>query len=124
GGDIRVRQRMNGTMRLPGYGGGATDLAAVSAYLNGRNAEVSSSTATADSTGFAGGAACTQPNLASITPATSTQRDQFARVSEPVKPAVNIEAGPGVSQGTGVSQPDKAVVVSAKPSVPSRPAVA
>jgi VCBS repeat-containing protein len=61
-GDIRVRQRNNGTMRLPGYGGGATDTAAVIAYLNGRNAEVSPSTATADSTGFAGGGACTQPN--------------------------------------------------------------
>ena len=53
----------NGTMRLPGYVGGATDLAAVSAYLNGRNVEVSSSTATAHSTGFAGGAACTQPTI-------------------------------------------------------------
>jgi hypothetical protein len=60
-GDIRVRQRNDGTVRLPGYGGGATDTAAVIAYLNGRNAEVSPSTATADSTGFAGGGACTQP---------------------------------------------------------------
>jgi hypothetical protein len=50
-------------MRLPGYGGAATNTAAVIAYLNGRNAEVSSSTATADSTGFAGGGACTQPTF-------------------------------------------------------------
>ena len=63
GGDIRVRQRNDGTMRLPGYVGGATDTAAVIAYLNGRNVEVSSSTATADSTGFAGGGACTQPTI-------------------------------------------------------------
>lgn len=60
-GDIRVRQRNDGTVRLPGYGGGATDTAAVVAYLNGRNVEVSSSTATANSTGFAGGGACQQP---------------------------------------------------------------
>ena len=118
GGDIRVRQRNDGTMRLPGYAGAANSMPTVVTYLNGRNNEVTSATATNDSTGFAGGAACTQPNLASITPATSTQRDQFARVSEPAKPAVNIEAGPGVSQ------PDKPVVVSAKPSVPSKPAVA
>ena len=118
GGDIRVRQRNDGTMRLPGYAGAANSMPTVVTYLNGRNNEVTSATATNDSTGFAGGAACTQPNLASITPATSTQRDQFARVSEPAKPAVNVEAGPGVSQ------PDKPVVVSAKPSVPSRTAVA
>jgi hypothetical protein len=61
GGDIRVRQRNDGTMRLPGYAGGATDLTAVANYLNGRNVEVSSSTATADSSGFAGGVACIQP---------------------------------------------------------------
>ena len=61
GGDIRVRQRNDGTARLPGYGGGSIDTTAVASYLNGRNAEVSSSTATVQTTGFAGGAACTQP---------------------------------------------------------------
>ena len=61
-GDMRVRQRFDGTMRLPGYAGAATDTAAVAAFLNGRNAEVSPATATADSTGFGGGAACTQPS--------------------------------------------------------------
>ena len=100
GGDIRVRQRNDGTMRLPGYAGAANSMPTVVTYLNGRNNEVTSATATNDSTGFAGGAACTQPNLASITPATSTQRDQFARVSEPSKPAVNTEAGPIVSQSS------------------------
>ncbi|RWC25492.1 MAG: S-layer family protein [Mesorhizobium sp.] len=54
GGDIRVRQRNNGTINLSGYAGGATDLAAAIAYLNGRNTVVSASTATADSTGFTG----------------------------------------------------------------------
>jgi hypothetical protein len=63
GGDIRMRQRITGTMRLPGYAGGATDLAAVAAYLGGRNTVVSTPTATADSTGFAGGAACAPPTL-------------------------------------------------------------
>lgn len=63
GGDIRVRQRNNGTMRLPGYGGSATDTAAVASYLDGRNTEVSPSTASVQSTGFAGGGACTQPAL-------------------------------------------------------------
>ncbi len=60
-GDLRVRQRLNGTYRLPGYLGGATDTAAVSTFLNGRNTFVSAPTATAESSGFAGGAACTQP---------------------------------------------------------------
>ncbi|MBK8501166.1 MAG: hypothetical protein IPL46_02595 [Saprospiraceae bacterium] len=60
-GDIRVRQRNDGTVRLPGYGGGATDIAPVIAFLNGRNTVVSASTATFDSSGFSGGAACTQP---------------------------------------------------------------
>ncbi|HPE71425.1 MAG TPA: Ig-like domain-containing protein [Candidatus Competibacter sp.] len=63
GGDIRVRQRNDGTVRLSGYGGAATDTAAVATYLNGRNTVVSPSTATFDSTGFAGGGACTQPTL-------------------------------------------------------------
>lgn len=61
GGDIRVRQRNDGTVRLPGYVGAATDFTAVINFLNGRNVEISSSTATGDSSGFAGGAACTQP---------------------------------------------------------------
>ncbi|MFN0148412.1 MAG: beta strand repeat-containing protein, partial [Dehalococcoidia bacterium] len=62
-GDIRVRQRLNGTMRLPGYAGAATDTAAVQAYLNGRNTVLSPSTATVNVTGFAGGGACTQPTI-------------------------------------------------------------
>lgn len=53
-GDIRVRQRNNGTINLSGYAGAPTDLAAAIAYLNSRNTVVSASTATADSTGFTG----------------------------------------------------------------------
>jgi hypothetical protein len=63
GGDIRVRQRNDGTVRLPGYAGGATDTAAVITYLSGRNTVVSAPTATFDSTGFAGGGACVQPTI-------------------------------------------------------------
>jgi Big-like domain-containing protein/putative Ig domain-containing protein len=63
GGDIRVRQRNDGTVRLPGYAGGATDTAAVAAYLDGRNSVVSLSTATAQSSGFADGGSCSQPSV-------------------------------------------------------------
>ncbi|HEU0099254.1 MAG TPA: Ig-like domain-containing protein [Allosphingosinicella sp.] len=55
-GDIRVRQRNDGTVNLDGYGGGATDTAAVNAYLNGRNNEVSSSTSSFQTVGFTGNA--------------------------------------------------------------------
>jgi hypothetical protein len=61
GGDIRVRQRFGGNVQLPGYGGGATDIAAVISYFNGRNAEISSSTATVEVGSFSGSGACTQP---------------------------------------------------------------
>src|SRR5262249_7263920 len=67
-GDIRVRQRNDGTVRLPGYGSSATDTAAVITYLGGRNTIVSASTATFDSSGFGGGAVCTQPNLLAMAP--------------------------------------------------------
>lgn len=60
-GDIRVRQRNGGPVRLPGYGGASNDNAAVVTYLNGRNAEVSSSTATNDNSAFSGGGACNAP---------------------------------------------------------------
>ncbi len=53
-GDIRVRQRNDGTFNLDGYGGGATDTNAVVSYLSGRNTTVSSATASAQSTGFTG----------------------------------------------------------------------
>ncbi|MBV8685614.1 MAG: tandem-95 repeat protein [Alphaproteobacteria bacterium] len=49
-GDIRVRQRNDGTINLDGYSGAGNDMTAVVNYLNGRNNEVSSSTATIDGT--------------------------------------------------------------------------
>jgi hypothetical protein len=61
GGDIRVRQRNGGPVRLPGYGGAAGDLAAVVAYLTGRNTLVSAPTATSDNSLYSGGGACVQP---------------------------------------------------------------
>jgi hypothetical protein len=62
GGDIRVRQRFSANVRLPGYVGGAQDTTAVANYLDGRNAEVTPSTATFQTGSFQGGAACTQPS--------------------------------------------------------------
>lgn len=62
GGDIRVRQRFSANVKLPGYGGGATDTAAVAAYLDGRNNETSASTASFASGIFTGGSACLQPS--------------------------------------------------------------
>ena len=62
GGDIRVRQRFISNVRLPGYVGGGTDVAAAVAYLNSRNTVVSPSTVSI-TTSISGGAACAQPVL-------------------------------------------------------------
>ncbi|MET1110651.1 MAG: hypothetical protein ABWX67_03900, partial [Allosphingosinicella sp.] len=59
GGDIRVRQRNDGTVNLDGYLGAPTDTAAVNAYFNARNNEVSSSTSTVQTVGFTGSASPT-----------------------------------------------------------------
>jgi hypothetical protein len=63
--DIRVRNRQVGThFRLPGYGGTATDLTAVTAYLLSRNAATDASAARdsgLSNTGFTGGGACAAP---------------------------------------------------------------
>ena len=69
GTDIRLRQRQSTTVRLPGYGGGNTDVAAVQTYLAGRNGGNGAPTTLASVNsppggGFvntAGGAACAQP---------------------------------------------------------------
>ncbi|MGH2721561.1 MAG: hypothetical protein ACRDJO_08165, partial [Actinomycetota bacterium] len=66
GTDFRLRQRFNTTVRLPGYGGPATDTATVIAFVQGRNtgSETGSATvnAPAGGSGFVGGAACPQPS--------------------------------------------------------------
>jgi hypothetical protein len=61
--DIRVRNRQAGTsLRLPGYGGGATDHAAVANFLKAQNTVSDAfSGAHASSTGIGGGAACAAP---------------------------------------------------------------
>jgi VCBS repeat-containing protein len=61
--DIWVRNRMAGTtLRLPGYGGGATDHTAVANFLKAQNTIADAfSTANASSAGIGGGAACATP---------------------------------------------------------------
>lgn len=67
GGDIRARQRFSANIALRGYTGGAQDTTAAASYLDGRNSEVSASTASTGGPpgGFTNtspaGAACTQP---------------------------------------------------------------
>jgi hypothetical protein len=63
-GDFRLRQRQSTTVRLPGYAGGATDVAAVVTFLQGQNPGGESGVASANSPpggGFVGGAACPTP---------------------------------------------------------------
>jgi hypothetical protein len=61
--DIGVNQAALATIRLPGYAGGSTDLNAVAAYLQARNAVPMTALASNHQPGggFAGGAACAAP---------------------------------------------------------------
>jgi hypothetical protein len=62
--DIRLRQRFNTTIRLPGYAGAASDTTAVNAFVSGSNggAEVTSiHNVGGGGNGYLGGAACTLP---------------------------------------------------------------
>jgi hypothetical protein len=60
--DFRIRQRINTTVRLPGYGGSAFDLSAVAAFISGNNnSAVGSADSTGSGVGFQGGAACSTP---------------------------------------------------------------
>jgi hypothetical protein len=61
--DVRVRQRQNTTLRLPGYAGSIYDQTAVGTYLAGRNTGGTVYSASTASTGggFVGGAACSTP---------------------------------------------------------------
>jgi hypothetical protein len=58
--DIRLRQRLNTTIRLPGYAVAFNDAAAVQAFVSGNNSG-NSTLANIASNGFVGGAACTLP---------------------------------------------------------------
>ena len=65
GHDLRILQRMNTTVRLPGYSGGSTDTTAVGNFLQSQNTLVSRSATVETSNtpsggGFVGGAACPQ----------------------------------------------------------------
>lgn len=68
--DIRLRQRFSTTIRLPGYGGSASDTAAVNAFVAGNNDPAGATPAPTVSSaqnvggggnGFVGGAACALP---------------------------------------------------------------
>jgi hypothetical protein len=63
--DIRLRQRFNTTVRLPGYGGAPGDTSAVVTFVRNNNGGTPSMSATADfptsGGGFVGGAACPTP---------------------------------------------------------------
>lgn len=61
GTDIRVRQRQNTTVRLPGYAGAAGDVAAVQTFLSGNNPTgppTVSASVSGTGGGFVGGPAC------------------------------------------------------------------
>lgn len=62
-GDIRTRQRFGTTVRLPGYAGGNTNIAAVTAFLSAQNGGASAvaDAASPPGGGFVGGAACPLP---------------------------------------------------------------
>jgi len=62
-GDIRTRQRFGTTVRLPGYVGGNTNIAAVTAFLSAQNGGASAvaDAASPPGGGFVGGAACPLP---------------------------------------------------------------
>jgi len=62
--DIFLKQNAATTIRLPGYGGGAADTGAVSAFLIANNptaGTTASATVSGSGGGFVGGAACTTP---------------------------------------------------------------
>ncbi len=65
--DFRLRHRFDTTIRLPGYGGGPTDTAAVVAFVQGQNPGAETGAAsTGTSSGFVGGAACSQPTFSAV----------------------------------------------------------
>ena len=65
--DVRLRQRQSTTIRLPGYGGGATDTAAVETFIDNRNSAGTTTLAAASGSGGGflnsspAGSACPQP---------------------------------------------------------------
>jgi hypothetical protein len=113
--DYRVRQRMSTTVFLPGYGGGATDTAAVQAYILARpNTASGSGTASASVSsppggGFQnGGAQCTQP----IVPT----------APETFNDTISGPGGVGIQSASATSSPTMNSGVTSRPFVSPRPA--
>jgi hypothetical protein len=63
--DIDLSEIGNVTVRLPGYGGGATNTAQITSYLQGRNLNPATTAVSVspNGNGFTGGAACTAPTF-------------------------------------------------------------
>ncbi|HEY3582719.1 MAG TPA: Ig-like domain-containing protein, partial [Pyrinomonadaceae bacterium] len=93
GTDFRVRQRFGTTVRLPGYGGAATDTAAVVAYIQGRNtgSETGSATVQSPGGGFVGGAACSSPALGPVSAGPTTSSLSTESVSSNVNLATESD---------------------------------
>ena len=111
--DLRLRQRQNTTVRLPGYVGPTRDdsdddVAQVATYLLGRNTAVTANgNSQIGSGGYIGGAACTQPSFALLQPEVKTKRDYFASASQPAKPAAKkIETSRILSHHAKITRPN------------------
>jgi hypothetical protein len=96
--DLRVRQRQSTTVRLPGYGGAATNTGTVQTFLSGRNTltTVAAAVNSPPGGGFIGGAGCTAPSFALAKPETTNQRDYFAQS----KPTLKSESTNGTLTST------------------------
>ena len=102
--DIRLRQRFNTTVRLPGYVGPArddtdSDVAEVATYLAGRNTLATAAGGSNINGGYTGGAACTAPSFAMVQPQETNQRDYLAST---VQPAGNPEPSQSVAPTSNV----------------------
>jgi len=96
---IRLRQKFQTGFRLPGYGGSATDLPAVQAFVSGNNTGVAV-TAGYDSDadaidGFSGGAACANPPAP--TPDTLGISPSMSGQSQLASGTPVVQAGPASS---------------------------
>lgn len=96
--DFRLRQRFSTTVRLPGYGGAATNTAAVIAFIQGQNTgiETGSATVQAPGGGFVGGAACNAPTLPMLIAAPPSE--EMATMKQGA--AANASAGDGNQKQT------------------------
>src|SRR5262249_1729371 len=90
--EFRLRQRQSTTVRLPGYAAANNNDAQVVNFIRGQNTVSPGNGASSNTVptggGFVGGAACTQPSFAMVTP-NPNRRDYFARATS--KPASNSE---------------------------------